>query len=102
MIRSDDGAAQGVSAEAIQALFAVAAGEVAPGVVSVPGGVAIVGVEEVIPATVEDEMLSATERAVANSLQAELLGAYEAALRERYSVSVNQSVVAQLLEQQTQ
>ncbi len=102
VIRSDDGAAQGVGAEAIGALFAARAGEVAPGVVNVPGGVAIVAVEEVIPAQVADEMLSATRRAVANSLQAELLGAYEAALRERYSVSINQSVVAQLLEQQAQ
>ncbi len=101
-IRSDDGAAQGVSAEAIKAMFAVPAGELAPGVVDVPGGIAIVGVDEVVPAKVDEQMLGATERAVAGSLRAELLGAYEAALRERYSVSVNQSVVAQLLEQQAQ
>jgi peptidyl-prolyl cis-trans isomerase D len=102
VIRSDDGAAQGVGTEVIQAMFAASAGEIAPGVVSVPGGSAIVAVEEVIPAKIEPEMLSATERALAGSLQAELLGAYEAALRERYSVAINQSVVAQLLEQQAQ
>ena len=32
----------------------------------------------------------------------ELLGAYEAALRQRYSVSINQSVLAQLMEQMSQ
>ena len=61
VIRSDDGAAQGVSAEAIGAMFATRAGEVAAGVVAVPGGTAIVGVDEVIPATVDEQMLTATE-----------------------------------------
>ncbi len=102
VIRSDDGAAQGVSAEAIGAMFATRAGEVAAGVVAVPGGTAIVGVDEVIPATVDEQMLTATEGALGDSLRAEMLGAYEAALRQRYEVSVDQSVVAQLMEQQAQ
>ena len=67
-----------------------------------PGGSAIVAVDEVIPATVDEQMLSATEGALGQSLRAELLGAYEAALRQRYTVSVNQSVLAQLMEQQAQ
>ena len=35
-------------------------------------------------------------------MRAEMLGAYEAALRQRYTVSVNQAVLAQLMEQQAQ
>ena len=102
VIRSDDGTAQGLSADAIAALFATRPGEVAAGVVEVPGGTAIVGADEVIPATVDEQMLAATESALADSLRAEMLGAYEAALRQRYDVSINQSVVAQLMEQQAQ
>ena len=47
-------------------------------------------------------MLSATETAVLISLRSELLGAYEAALRQRYTVSINQAVLAQLMEQKAQ
>lgn len=102
VIRSDDGAAQGVSPEAIAALFSTRAGEVAPGVIAVPGGAAIVGVEEVIPAAVDEQVLTATEGALGDSARAEILAAYEAALRQRYPVSVDQSVVAQMMEQQAQ
>ena len=42
------------------------------------------------------------DRASPNSLRSELLGAYEAALRQRYSVSINQAVLAQLMEQKSQ
>jgi hypothetical protein len=61
-----------------------------------------VAVDEVLPATVEQQVLSATQTAIADSLRSELLGAYEAALRQRYSVSINQSVLAQLMEQKSQ
>ena len=102
VIRTDDGAAAGTSPGVIQAMFATAAGAVAADVVDVPNGAAIVAVDEIIPAKVEPAMLSATEQALGNSLRSELLGAYEAALRQRYAVSIDQSVVAQLLEQQAQ
>ena len=102
VIRTDDGTAAGASPGAIQAMFATAGGAVAEGVIDVPSGAAIVAVDEIIPAKVEPAMLSATQQALGNSLRSELLGAYEAALRQRYSVSIDQSVVAQLLEQQAQ
>jgi peptidyl-prolyl cis-trans isomerase D len=100
--RGDDGAKEGLSPAAIAALFSTASGEVAAGVVEVAGGSAIVAVDEVLPATVEPQVLSATQTAIADSLRSELLGAYEAALRQRYSVSINQSVLAQLMEQKSQ
>ena len=100
--RSDDGAKEGLSPAAIAALFSTAAGEVATGVVEVPGGSAIVAVDEVLPATVDAQVLSATQSAIDQSLRNELLGAYESALRQRYTVSINQSVLAQLMEQKSQ
>jgi hypothetical protein len=71
-------------------------------VIAVPGGAAIVGVAEVIPAAVDEQMLTATEGALGDSARAEILAAYEAALRQRYAVSIDQSVVAQMMEQQAQ
>ncbi len=102
VVRTDDGSANGVSAEVIGAMFATDAGEVAASVVTVPEGSAIVAVEEVIPATVDQQALTATEESLADSMRAEILGAYEAALRQRYDITVNQATVAQLMEQQTQ
>jgi len=102
LLRTDDGAQQGLSAAAVAAMFATPAGEVAAQAVEVPDGAAILAVEEVIPATIDDQMLNATRDAVANSMRAELLGAYETALRARYPVSVNQSTLATLMEQLSQ
>ena len=87
---------------ATAALFSTAAGEVATGVVEVPSGSAIVAVDEALPATVDAQVLSATQSAIDQSLRNELLGAYESALRQRYTVSINQSVLAQLMEQKSQ
>ena len=102
VMRSDDGEAAGLGAAAVAALFATRAGEVAASVVEVPGGAAAVAVEEVIPATVDAEVLEATRRAVGQSLRAELLGAYESALRSRYPVAVDQTALVQLMEQMAQ
>jgi peptidyl-prolyl cis-trans isomerase D len=102
ILRSDEGAQQGLNAAAIAALFATRAGEVAPDVVEIPGGAAIVAAEEVIPATVDPQVLSTTERTLGDSLRAELLGSYEAALHHKYTVSVDQSTLAQLMEQMAQ
>ena len=102
LLRSDDGQAVGVSAAAVQAMFTTKSGEVAPEVVDVPGGSAIVAVEAVLPAIADEQVLNATETAVLSSIQSELLGAYEAALRQTYTVSVNQAALAQLMERNAQ
>ena len=83
-------------------MFATKSGEVATDVVDVPGGSAVVAVEEILPAAVDDQILEATGTAVLSSIQSELLGAYEAALRQNYTVSVNQAVLSQLMEQKSQ
>lgn len=102
VVRGDDGAKEGLSPAAIASLFATPSGELAAGVVEVPGGSAIIAVDEIIPAAVDPQVLSATQSAITDSLRAELLGAYESALRQRYSVTINQSVLAQLMEQKSQ
>jgi peptidyl-prolyl cis-trans isomerase D len=102
VLRSDDSQSLGLSMAAIQAMFATRSGEVAADVVDVPGGSAIVAVEDILPATTDDQVLNATETALLSSMQSELLGAYEAALRRNYTVSVNQAALAQLMEQKAQ
>ena len=102
VMRTDDGQAQGLAAPAIQAMFATKPGEVAADVVDLPNGSAIVAVDEVLPAETNEQMVSATDDALLNSLRGELLASYEAALRQTYSVTVNQATLAQLMEQNAQ
>jgi hypothetical protein len=71
-------------------------------VVEVPDGSAILAVEEVIPAAIDDQMLKTTRDALTSSMRGELLGAYESALRQRYEVSVNQTTLTKLMEQLAQ
>lgn len=98
--RDDRGLLQGLDAAAIAAMFATEAGTLAEGVVDVPDGAAIVATEEVLPATVEQPLVDATEAAILSSVRNELIAAYEAALRQRFSVTVNQAALAQLMEAQ--
>ena len=102
VMRTDDGQVQGLAAPAIQAMFATKAGEVAADVVDLPNGSAIIAVDEVLPAETNEQMVSATDDALLNSLRGELLASYEAALRQTYSVTVNQATLAQLMEQNAQ
>jgi peptidyl-prolyl cis-trans isomerase D len=98
--RDDQGLLQGLDAAAIAALFATEAGALAEGVVDVPDGTAIIATEEVLPATVEQPLVDATEAAILSGVRNELIAAYEAALRQRFPVTVNQSALAQLMEAQ--
>lgn len=102
VMRSDDGQAQGLGAPVIQAMFATKAGEVAADVVDLPTGSAVVAVDEIIPAAANEQMVSATEKALLDSMRGELLSSYEAALRQTYKVTVNQATLAQLMEQNAQ
>jgi peptidyl-prolyl cis-trans isomerase D len=100
--RSGKDVPPGLSEGVVQALFATQTGQVAAQPVDVPAGSAIVAVEELIPAKVEEPLVDGTQAAILNSMRAELIQAYEAALRRRYDVSVNQSALAQLMEAQAQ
>ncbi|MEK0081553.1 SurA N-terminal domain-containing protein [Benzoatithermus flavus] len=102
VIRSDDAALLGLNGDAVHALFATEPGKVAGSVVDVPKGSAIVATEEIVPAKPEPALLNATETLVLNAMRGELLQAYEAALRKRYSVSIDQQALAKLMEQQAQ
>lgn len=100
--RTDPGQIEGLDANAVTALFATEAGSVAAEPVDVPGGWALVATEEVLPAQVDQTLVDATETAVVSSLQNELIAGYEAALRQRYPVSVDQAALARLMEAQAQ
>jgi peptidyl-prolyl cis-trans isomerase D len=100
--RSERNVPPGLSEGVVQALFSTPPGQVAAQPVDVPAGSAIVAVEEVVPAKVEQPLVDGTQAAILNSMRAELIQAYEAALRRRYDVSVNQSALAQLMEAQAQ
>jgi peptidyl-prolyl cis-trans isomerase D len=102
LVRTDAAVLQGLNEAAIRALFATEPGKVAAQVVDVPKGSAIVATTEIIPAKPEQPMLDATETALLNSMRGELLQAYEAALRKRYPVSIDQQALAQLMESQAQ
>lgn len=100
--RDADGSADGLSAGVIAALFATKPGEVAAQVTEVPDGPAIVATEEVLPAQVEATLVDATEAAVLSSLRNETVGGYEAALRQRFPVSIDQTALGRLMEAQAQ
>ena len=92
----------GIEAGVVAALFATPAGSVADKVVESPAGAALVATDEVVPAKLDEALVSGTEAAILSSQRNELIGAYEAALRQRYPVSVNQDVLARLMEAQAQ
>ena len=98
--REATGELEGLGPEAVAALFQTAAGQVAAKVVDVPDGTAVVATEEVLPAKVEPTLVDATEAAVLASLRNELIAGYEAALRQRYPVSIDQDALARLMEAQ--
>lgn len=102
LTRSDTGEAQGLGAGAVAALFATPAGSVAAEPVETPTGWALVATEEVLPGKAEPTLVDATEAALLATLQNEIVAGYEAALRARYPVTVNQDAFARLLEQQAQ
>lgn len=102
VIRTDTGEAQGLAAPAIQALFTAKSGEVAADVVDLPNGSAVVATLEIIPAATNEQLEAATADALLNSLRGELLASYEAALRQNFTVTVNQATLAQLMEQNAQ
>ena len=100
--RDDQGYAAGLRPDAVKALFATEPGHVATNVVPALEGWAILAVDQVIPAPEPQAALAKVEDSLATSIKGDLLQAYEAALRERYTVSVNQTALAQLMGSQGQ
>jgi peptidyl-prolyl cis-trans isomerase D len=92
--RLDDGSAAGLTEEAVAALFRAAAGELAPEPVPTEAGQAILRTDTVI---VPDASAAAE---VADEVRAgmmnDILAQYEAALRNRYPVEINDAAIASL------
>jgi peptidyl-prolyl cis-trans isomerase D len=92
--RSDDGGAAGLTPEAVAALFQTAAGELAPEPVPTEEGMAILRTDSVIVPDASAAAAIADE--VRAGIENDILAQYEAALRNRYPVEINDAAIASL------
>lgn len=92
--RDASGSAVGLTSDAVAALFATAAGELAPEPVGTLEGMAILRTDEVIAAA-EAETDAVAEELVA-AIERDILVQYEAALRARYPIEVNDAALASM------
>jgi hypothetical protein len=76
-------------------------GKVSDKVVEIPAGGAIVATDAVIPADPKDDVASMST-ALGNAMKSEILTSYEGALRERYTVEVDQAALGQLIQSMAQ
>ena len=100
--RGEQGFLQLLNPAAVAAMFATEAGSVAPGVLAVPEGSAILAVDAVIPAQVKETDGADIAKAMTDGMRSDVLAQYEAGLRERYTVEINNNVLGQLMEQEAQ
>jgi peptidyl-prolyl cis-trans isomerase D len=98
--RSDQGYLFGLGPEAVAALFATPAGAVARQAVPALDGSAVLLVDEVIAPAPEDGAREQARAALADQIRSDLLQQYEAALRRRYVVTVDQQALARMMEAQ--
>ena len=97
--RADNGFAQLLNPAAVAALFAAEPGGLVPEVQTLPDGTGLLRVVEVIPAPpLPENEVQAQRNRLAEELRSDLLGQYEAALRLRYPVQVNEQVLASLMQ----
>jgi parvulin-like peptidyl-prolyl isomerase len=100
--RDDQGYQAGLRPEAVPAVFTTPAGSVAQGVVPALDGWAIVAVDQVAEPKPDPALVDKVRQALANDVKADILQQLEMALHERYTVSVDQQQLAQLMQSQTQ
>jgi peptidyl-prolyl cis-trans isomerase D len=98
--RSDQGFLFGLGPDAVAALFATPAGAAVKGVVTALDGSAVLVVDEVTPAAPGEGARDQARSALTDQIRSDLLQQYEAALRRRYEVTVNQQVLARMMEAQ--
>jgi len=94
--RGDDPSAHALSSAAQRALFEVDAGDLVDEVFELEGGAGLVRVAEVIPAG-DPENLAGLREELAGAMRNDILNQYEAALRARYPVEVNEAAVSSLV-----
>jgi len=93
LLRSDTGSMFGLDNAAVSAIFDVAAGAVVEGTFDVPAGSVILRTDEIIDAELPDD-LDAVSREVGQQMRNDLLAQYEANLRRRYHVEINERALA--------
>jgi len=94
VVRHASGSAVGLTEEAVAALFATPAGELAPEPVTTVEGVALLRTDEIIAA--DPAATTAVAEEIADALRGDILVQYEAALRARYPIEVNDAAIATL------
>jgi peptidyl-prolyl cis-trans isomerase D len=100
--RDDQGYAAGLMPDAVKAMFETPAGAVASRVVPVLDGSAVLAVDEVTTPPAEQALVDKKRDALTDDMRGDILAAYEAALRQRYPVSVDDRQLAQLMQSQAQ
>lgn len=98
--RDDQGYLYALTPEAVRVMFETPEGATAPRAVPALEGSAVLVVDEVIEAQPEAAAREQARAALADALRADLLAQYEAALRRRYPVEVDQREFAGLMEAQ--
>ncbi len=100
--RDDQGYLYALTPEAVKVMFETPAGSTAPRAVPALDGSAVLVVDEVMAPEPEAAAREQARTALANDMRSDLLAQYEAALRRRYPVEVDQAQLAGLMEAQAQ
>lgn len=100
--RADQGYLAGLGPEAVKVMFETPAGAVAVRAVPALDGSAVLLVDEVTRPEREPGALDESLEVLAEGLRSDVLAQYEAALRRRYPVEVDQRALAGLMEAQAQ
>lgn len=90
--RNASGSSVGLTEPAVQALFDTAEGELTPEPVATIEGIALLRTDAIVPA--DPEATSAVTEELASAIRSDILVQYEAALRARYAIDINQSAIA--------
>lgn len=100
LARTDQGYLFALGPDAAAVMFETPAGSVASKVVGALDGSAVLVVDEVIAATPEEGAKEQARATLADQIRSDLLEQYEAALRRRYEVTVNNAVLARMMQAQ--
>jgi peptidyl-prolyl cis-trans isomerase D len=100
--RDDQGYLFTLTPEAVKLMFETPAGATVARAVPALDGSAVLVVDEVIAPQPEAAARDQARTALANDMRSDVLAQYEAALRQRYPVQVDQGQLASLMEAQAQ
>ena len=100
--RDDQGYLFTLTPEAVKLMFETPAGSTVSRAVPALDGSAVLVVDEVIASEPETAARDQARTALADDMRSDVLAQYEAALRQRYPVQIDQGQLASLMEAQAQ